>query len=188
MAMQDRDPTARNDGPSELHPVQSYQYSPFGTLYGYNVRQAESARLAPASGHMDDIPYPLQHDLPGPSYPMKPSAGAVNKASTTQGSLSATVPEFSPQKPAQTSQTASDDKISVNGVVNGVKSADRFDNHKADHLTLLFKDPSAQDGEKPAHSKITNGDGDKNASQAEKPKIDKRAAIPLFHGVAPNHA
>ena len=188
MAMQDRDPTARNDGPSELHPVQSYQYPPFGTLYGYNVRQAESARLAPASGHMDEIPYPLQHDLPGPSYPMRPSAGAVNKAPTAQGSLSATVPEFSPQKPIQTSQAESGDKIVVNGVVNGVNSADRFDDHKADHLTLLFKDPSARNGDKPGSPKSTNGDSNRSPSQTEKPKIDKRAAIPLFHGVAPNHA
>ena len=182
LSMEERDHTAKNDGPSELHPVQLFQLPPmYPPPYPYGIRQAESARLAPLNSHMDDVPFPMQHDLPGPSYPMGPSAGASYDHSATPTPLSAAVPEFSPQKPPSVRQPPLPKNKAPNGPPNSTPSKEESEDQPIENLKILFRKPDASTAPAVASSGLAN-DKERKTLQGESPKIDRRPAIPLING------
>ena len=184
--IKDRDPTARNDGPAELRPVQLFQPPTYPASYGYNLRQVESARLAPTNSRTDDVPFLMQNDLPGPSFPVKPPAGASFEASATPTPLSAAVPEFNPQKPITTRQPLPSENKAPNGLINGVPTKDELAELQTANLVLIFKKPGASSAQTPTPKKLSNGTAETNMTPGEVAKLDRRPAIPLINGVGPN--
>lgn len=194
--LEERDPTARNDGPVELRPGNTYVPPAFQAPYGYNIRQVESARLAPANSRMDDIPFPMQHDLPGPSYPVRPTAGASLDTSSTPKPLSAAVAEFSPQKPGPIRRSLSTENEvtngltngGTNGAANGVSRPEELGDLQTANLVLIFKNPGPSDRQSQGQLSISNGSPESKVAPGESNKLDKRPAIPLINGSVPADA
>ena len=184
--MKDRDPTARNDGPAELQPVQIFQPPTYSASYGYNVRQVESARLAPANSRMDDVPFPMQNDLPGPSFPLRLAVGATFDAPATPTPLSAAVPEFNPQTSTTTRQLLLSESKTPNGLSKGVPAKDDLADLQTANLILLFKKPGASGAQTPAPKSLPNGVAESKPVLGEFTKLDRRPAIPLFGGPGSN--
>ncbi|KAL8804400.1 MAG: hypothetical protein Q9182_002595 [Xanthomendoza sp. 2 TL-2023] len=94
LAMEERDPSAQNDGPTQVHqpyfPPQPFIEAP----YSLDDRQITPTHFTGCSPHETSDAISTAHVSTSPSKPM--TNGNVNGSMTVQTTLSATVPDFAP--------------------------------------------------------------------------------------------
>ena len=97
LSMEERDPSAQNDGPAEVQQSHVQQKQAFDIPYGFADRQV-SPMANQSSNQMDEGRYHSFDGMPPPSFMPKAPAVTTNGNHTplTQTPLSAAVPDFAP--------------------------------------------------------------------------------------------
>ncbi|KAL8681162.1 MAG: hypothetical protein Q9186_002694 [Xanthomendoza sp. 1 TL-2023] len=95
LAIEERDPSAQNDGPTQVHQPY-FQPQPFSEAqYSLDDRQIMPSHLEGGSPHQTSDAITPSHVSTSPSKPM--TNGNMNGGMTAQTPLSATVPDFAPR-------------------------------------------------------------------------------------------
>ena len=135
LAVEERDPSAQNDGPAQVfspYYAPQYGYSTFGP-YDYPQGSVSSTPLSPRdpiSGNGTVIQAP---PLDGNAAP-----GQISEAQPTLTPLSAAVPDFQPSSQAFTNSS------SYESVEDSMAHEGTFSDDKIDQLTIIVRRPKAQ--------------------------------------------
>ena len=109
--MEDRDPSAQNDGPEQVEQLPLAQPSMFSVPYGYDGALDMAMPCSPPNHLIDDGPNHQHRN--GTAPPFVPAAtasmtnGNISATPVTQTPLSAAVPDFAPSLPQTNGQSFS---------------------------------------------------------------------------------
>lgn len=177
--MEERDPSAQNDGPS-LQSLSSYPQA-----YNYGTQPEERSMTSPKSNTMgkpDSVQYqPINGIVPAPAYnPVVPAAQGLNSP-VTKTPLSAAVSEFSPSARSNSSRT-------YTATDNHSQGTKIFTDAQVDNLHILVRKQlnRATSSPPPFHSSssrtFSNGSIDGRSINDELFKFTERQARPLTNG------
>ena len=187
LSIEERDPSAQNDG---LTPAQQpgVSHIPMPDMtYGYDDRQGPLPKLNGAGTRPEDGQY-MPPDGIAPSFvPSAPSAmtnGHISDASATQTPLSATVPDFAPGMPSVNTRT-----FSLDGNSRGTGS---FTDEQVESLMIVVRKPPNPLAPLPPpfHSQssrtFSNGSIDGRTITDELSKLEERQSRSIANGDAPS--
>jgi la-related protein 1 len=175
--MEERDPSAQNDGPPQDYQTRAHSGQVFEIPSNLGEGQASAPQFSLANHRVEDVAYPLADDVPPP---VPTTNGTIMNGPLAQTPLSAAVPDFAPAAPALSGHSHPQLETQPTGTSS-------FTDEQVESLMIVVRKPvNASASTPPFHSTarrtFSNGSLDSRTIHDDLVKAEERRSSSSVNG------